>query len=159
VWSGLFPPIQVILRLMLPVPAASFVTALGLTLAAIPPGWAIVRATRLDEDASWPERVAASALFGFGLLAAIAFLLGTLAWLTPPALFASFALVAVAGLALALRRRPVASAAAFQPGVFGWVALAIVLMHVPKAFIPDFAHDDLVYHLALPARYLRDHAM
>jgi len=144
---------------MLSMPAASFVTVVGLTLAAIPPGWSILRATRLDDDASWPERIAASTLFGLGLFAAIVFLLGTLAWLTPIALFGSFTLVAVVGLALAMRRRTVAAAVGFQPGVLGWVAFAIVLLHVPKAFIPDFAHDDLVYHLALPARYLRDHAM
>lgn len=132
-------------------------TLLLIDLAALGVGLPLVDRSLRTPQTSGAERLAAGLLLGLGTLALAVFALGTAHLLYTGLLVAL--LLGLAGLGVRHLLAGTSAGPRLAPGLAGWAAGAVLVAHVPKAFIPDLRWDSLVYHLTLPRSYLREHAL
>ncbi len=117
---------------------------------------------------SAPIDIALAGGLGLGILANVVFLLSASQLLSIPA-WAVLSTMVIAGVLVhpkrvrALRLVSIDRVKLPEWGIFTWALLAIVAAHLVLNFVaalaPPTGVDSLVYHLAVPARYLRDGGM
>ncbi len=114
------------------------------------------------------ERLLFAFALGYGLLAYSVFALGLLGLLFAPLVLALLLLFAAIGyrpLLATLREAAPSLGRAranlrFLPNLFlAIIILVCVTTALLKALVPPATQDDLMYHLALPARYVQQHAV
>lgn len=131
-------------------------------------GLRLLRLLKLEPLLSVGERLVFGMLLGYGLLALLVLAVGLAGLLyLPAALIALHALGATGFRALisTLRQvgRPLRSAInglRYPPNLFlATVILLVVAAALIKALAPVATQDDLMYHLALPRRYVQAHSI
>ncbi|MCB9664431.1 MAG: glycosyltransferase family 39 protein [Alphaproteobacteria bacterium] len=128
-------------------------------LAALAVGGPLVDRATVSAATSRAERTAAGFLVGLAALGLVVLALGLAGVLHRTLVGLLLAGLAVEGGVRAWRGSSPDDRPRLAPGLAGWAALAVLAAHLPKAFIPDFRWDSLVYHLTLPRTYLREAAI
>jgi hypothetical protein len=98
-------------------------------------------------------------VIGLTALGTVSFLLALCHLLYPVVVIGGLLTLASAGGVRMVRRllqRPLRVSA---PEPITLLAISLVLCFAPLALVPSIPHDSVVYHLALPAEYLRHHAL
>ena len=124
--------------------------------------WLLIRVFRTRKDI--PGRWLFASGLGIGLLATVTFIIGLI--VVPPAWTAWLAAIIVSavlrmriGKLLAAIRKTIVQFVARR----NWVEIALVFviavllfLNLLQAFIPPVEYDEMEYHLAAPAKYVRD---
>ncbi len=103
-------------------------------------------------------RATFSALLGLVAFSNAALLLAILHGLYAPILLAAVGVLALLGGRRLIRLGPLRGLRPTLDDLPLVFAVAFLCSHLPNALYPVLAHDDNVYHLLLPARYLASHA-
>lgn len=140
----------------------------GLTGVATGAGLVVLRLLRVEHLLSVGERLLFGLLLGYGVIALLVLAIGLVGLLYLPVALAMLLLLAALGvrpLAATLRQarvplRNALSSLRYPPNFFlAAVVLIVAASALVKALAPVATQDDLMYHLALPRRYVEQHAI
>ncbi len=151
-------------------PVLAHVVELGMLLlllaVAAGVGLRVLGFLRVDRDLGHAERLVFGVMLGYGAISFLMLAVGLLGLLYLPvvnAMLLGLAILGAGPLLLTLRGaargvRPALKGLLYLPNLFlALVILIVVFAALVKALVPAATQDDLMYHLALPSRYVADH--